>query len=535
MTNVLWLHEVSKDDIDSVGEKAAYLGELIKAGLQVPTGFVITTDAYREAFPAIANQVNEILTSVNISSLESLDQASRQIRELFLRLEIPSSVEKDISDAYKEMFTVPKEYKNVQKKALDFIQAGRDRPFLMLRSSPTIPTVAQQASFLDTSGVQDLLNKVKLCWASLFTPRAIYYRKKHNLEDAANPVIVQQRKNLLKSGTVLGINPLTNNKNQLLIQARWGFSERDAEESDMYVYDMQLKKVESKSISQQETLYIFDPQIMKVAKRDISDELKGVELLSSKEIELIDAATKKINSIFKFPQDIEWGIAKGKFHILQSRPITSLVKKPIVSNGDDSAEPVIKGMPASPGNIQGRISTTSKPDHILLARKFNSGVFKSVFGASALIVETGDLKSLPAVISREMEIPCVVRVNRATEKLQEGSKVSLDAFSGKIYLEQPAEVQINPTFSSDRTANPSLSLEPESGPISVILEKLSDLEATITELVLQEAQKRRDSTHEIDEKRSKMISDLEWEVRSLKEKVEKVLGLKQDSGSETLI
>ncbi len=343
MTDVLWLHEVSKENIDSVGEKAAYLGELIQGGLPVPPGFVVSTEAYKEAFSGIEPEVKSVLESVNIQSLESLNSASDRIKGLFLNIDPSESLKKEVSKAYEKMFDVPEEYKDVQKKALDFIRAGRDRPFLMLRSSPTISTISQQASFLDTNGVQDILNKIKLCWASLFSTRAIYYRKKKNIENPNMAVIIQQRPNLLKSGSVLGVNPLTNKKNQILIQARWGFSQKNAEESDIYIYDTQLRQIESKLVSNQKTLHIFDSQVMKVARRDTSDELKGVELLSNKELEIIDSAVRKVNSLFKFPQDLEWGFAKGKFFILQSRPITSLIEKPILA-GDNNIEATLKGM-----------------------------------------------------------------------------------------------------------------------------------------------------------------------------------------------
>jgi len=432
------------------------------------------------------------------------------------------------------MFEVPKEYKDVKKDALDFIRAGRDRPFLILRSSPTEPTVSQQASFLNTNGLQDLINKIKLCWASLFTPRAILYNKKMNILNPNIAVIVQQRLNLLKSGSVFSVNPLTNKKNQLLVYVRWGFSEIDAEESDVYIYNTQFKKVESKLVSKQKTLYIFDPQVMKVARRDISDELKGMESLSTKELEILDSAARKINSVFKFPQDIEWGFARGKLYILQSRPITSFIRKPIIAIQDDK-EPFLYGIPASPGKFSGKVSLKPQSGSILLSNGLNSNIFQSLFGASALIMETGDLKSLPAVVSRELGIPCIVRVSGATMRLHEGQEISMNAFSGKIYSESQSSHLTHPkvglpeSMFTNQPEIPESDLVPslESGhpdrPVSVILKKLSDLESTITELVLQETQKRRDYPNEVDEQKSKMISELEWEVRSLREKVEKSL------------
>jgi len=532
MSDISWLNEISKEDTSFYGEKAAYLGEMLSAGLPVPKGFVISTDAYKEAFAEIMGEVSQVLAAVDISSLESLNNAAKRIRNLFVGLDLSLELKKEVTAAYNKMSAMPDEYKDVNKIALDFIKAGRDRPFLTLRSSPTTPSPpGQQLSFFDVGSIQELLDKVKLCWSSLFTPRAIYYRKKNNLPEPSMGVIVQERPNLLKSGDVFSVNPLNNNKNQLLIQARWGFSKRNAEEAAIFVYDRMSKQTETSNIPPQDTFFVFDPQIMKVAKRDLPAELREMNLISPTEFSMIENIAQKINSVFKFPQDIEWGIAKGKFYILQSRPITSVFKKPIISNNKEERETVLEGLPASSGKISGKVSLKPAQGSILCAKELNSNVFNLMFGASALITEKGDLKSLASIVARELEIPCVVRAVGATQKLQEGQEITLDASSGEIFSDQPQEVRnFNPQPEVLNSPYPNSNQETDGPfeasvePISIVFEKISDLEATLTELVLQDAQKRREDPHESDDNKSKLISELEWEIRSLREKVEKVLG-----------
>lgn len=564
MSDVIWLHEVSRKDVDLVGQKAAYLGELINAKLPVPKGFVITTEAFNQVFAEIKNDVERLVNSVDMNRLDSLNYVATEIRKLFLGVDLPLDLKDDISRAYDKMHIIPKEYENVNKIALDFIRAGRDRPFLMLRASPTLNcSPSQQASFLDIKSKEDLFNKLKLCWFSIFTPRSIYFRKKRRLPNPEIAVIIQKRVNLLKSGSIFTVNPLDNNKNQLLIQARWGFSEKDAPESDIYVYNKQSKEVESKDISQQEDIYIFDPQVMRVAKRDLSSELKSVDTLSTKELELIDNVSRKINSLFKFPQDIEWGVAKGKFYVLQSRPITSIFKKPIISSNENSTESAIIGLPASAGNIRRNVCMSPKNGDILVTKGLGANAFSVAFGVAGLILEKGDLKSIGSMVARDLEIPCMVRARNATEKLSDGQAIKLDAFSGKVFLDQISEIS-QPSVQKDYTLNDSVNTgtfgsqsqesvtdvsiinsdqsnaenssnhiaNSDPHPINLVLGKLSDLETTLTNLVLQEAQKRKESPHATSGDKSKLISELEWDVRSLREKVEKAvskLDLNQDS------
>lgn len=538
MSDISWLNELSKEDASSFGEKAAYLGELISSGLPVPPGFAISTDAYKECYAQIKQEVEQTLASTDPNSLDSLNRSANKIRELFMSIDLPTDLELEISAAYKKMSAMPEEYKGVNKIALDFIKAGRDRPFLILRPSPKDHgPPSQQVNFFDITGVDELFQKMKLSWASLFTPRAIHYRKRRNLPNPEMAVIIQERPNLLKSGNVFTVNPLNNNKNQLLIQARWGFSKKNSGEADIFFYDKTAKQLAEKHISDQKDFYVFDPQIMKVARRDLPLELKDVDLLNANELNMIENVSNKINSVFKFPQDIEWGIAKGKFYVLQSRPITSVFKKPIISNSNSNHEPYLTGLPSSPGRIKGKVSGRPERGGVLFAKELRSNVFNSIFGASALITETGDLKSLHSIIARELEIPCIIRVNSASQKLREGQEISVDAFSGKIYTDQV----VNAPESQELTA-PQATQYPDSEgmdsdgivehshdePVNVVLSKLSDLEATLTELVLAEAQKRQEDPHSSDNGKAKMISDLEWEVRSLREKVEKIIDPSQN-------
>jgi len=167
---VTWFGDLRKTDIPLVGGKNANLGEMISAGLPVPPGFAVTAYAY-ETFieeTRIAEKIYEIIkeTVTDINDPKQYEQASKKIRALIERTQVPKEIERDVKLAYKEL-----------NKRLNLKDA-----FVAVRSSATAEDLAdasfagQQETYLNVKGEDDLLEKVVKCWSSLFTPRAIFYR-----------------------------------------------------------------------------------------------------------------------------------------------------------------------------------------------------------------------------------------------------------------------------------------------------------------------------------------------------------------------
>ncbi|MCJ7516715.1 MAG: phosphoenolpyruvate synthase, partial [Methanomassiliicoccales archaeon] len=167
MKKIASIDELGVHDIQIAGGKAANLGELTSAGFNVPPGFVLTTAAYDYFIEqkGLSRKVDKALEAVDVADDRSLQDASSSIRTAFEKIEIPLDLKDEVLREYKKLF-----------------KDHHERRFVAVRSSATaedLPTASfagQQDTFLNVSSPEDLLDKVRKCWSSLFTPRAIAYR-----------------------------------------------------------------------------------------------------------------------------------------------------------------------------------------------------------------------------------------------------------------------------------------------------------------------------------------------------------------------
>ncbi len=227
MPYTLALEDVNKST-KGIGNKAANLGEMIKAGLPVPTGFVVTAEAF-EFFLKInrlEDRIKQILNEIDVENTDQLRQKSKEIEDLVLSGEIPDIVRREIRDSY-ENIGVGKEARLLGGAALDIIRAGRDRVFVAVRSSALIEDsekasfAGQMRTYVNINGVDRLLEAVKRCWASAFTARAIYYRKKKCMQNFSTGIVIQKMLEPEKSGTLFTADPKTGNKTKELIEASY--------------------------------------------------------------------------------------------------------------------------------------------------------------------------------------------------------------------------------------------------------------------------------------------------------------------------
>ena len=208
---------------ENVGEKALKLSRMLKERMPVPEGFVVKKEGF-EFFLKKNNlevRMNKVLENLDVNDHKRLVEVSEEIKGMFLASRIPESLEKEIMEGY-DGFLKRKEAKSVGGAALDFIRAGRDSIFVSVRVSPlTSPDSSFPGlfdTFLNISGHKGLLEAIKIAWASLYSPRAIFYRSKRGIDDVSlGGVVIQRMVDSEKSGVVL------NWKNSVLIEGSWGF------------------------------------------------------------------------------------------------------------------------------------------------------------------------------------------------------------------------------------------------------------------------------------------------------------------------
>ncbi len=299
------------------GGKGMNLAKMAQAGLPVPGGFLLTTDAYQSYVTAngLAEKIAGILNgpAVQLDDPDSLQTISTRIRALFAQGEMPAALRKEIMAAHAPFAAVP----------------------LAVRSSataedlPEMSFAGQQDSFLNVVGVDPFLQAVVECWSSLWTARAIGYRTRNGIDhqEVALAVVAQQMVQSEASGVLFTANPLTGKRDETVIDATLGLGEAlvaGLVSPDHYVVDSANNHILSKELGEKGTV------IRSVAQGGTETITGGnpSQAISDEAILALAEMGQKTASIFGAPQDIEWGWANGKIYILQSRPVTSLFPVP---------------------------------------------------------------------------------------------------------------------------------------------------------------------------------------------------------------
>ena len=306
---------IYKSDTLIAGGKGASLGEMTRAGISVPKGFIVASNAF-ETFLKKSNlktEINEILSKVDIEKDYTVENASQIIRAMILSKEIP----KDIKD---------KILKNYKKLNINFVAV---RSSATLEDSVFATWAGQLDSFLNTTE-ETLLKNVKKCWASLFTSRAIFYRFKKSLEEdkISVAVVCQKMIDSEKSGIAFSVHPVTQDKNKIIIEAGFGLGEAVASgvvTPDSYVVEKRNFNILEININKQKKALYKKSEGGNKWKEIIKEGKKQV--LSEREIIRLSKLIIKIENHYGFPCDIEWAKEREKFYILQSRPITTLTGK----------------------------------------------------------------------------------------------------------------------------------------------------------------------------------------------------------------
>lgn len=322
---VLWMNsfvlsfkEMEKTQLLQVGGKGLNLGELSKIqGIQVPEGFCVTTAGYQEAISQneMFQALLEKLTKLKVENREHIGEISRKIRETIMEIEIPSEVVKAVTY---------------------YLTQFGDEHAYAVRSSATAEDLphasfaGQHDTYLNVIGIEDILQHIRKCWASLYTERAVIYRMKNEIEHSTVylSVIVQRMVFPQASGILFTADPITSNRKLLSIDASFGLGE--ALVSGLVSAD--CYKVRGESIVEKK---IAAKKLAIYGKKDGGTETKQIALEQQKSQTLTDLQIlqlarigRQIDTYFGCPQDIEWCFADNTFYIVQSRPITTLYPIP---------------------------------------------------------------------------------------------------------------------------------------------------------------------------------------------------------------
>jgi len=463
------LEEVRADDVATVGGKAASLGELTSAGLPVPPGFVVTAGTYR-TFIEASGIDEELFEAVDVDTEQTsaLAGAAERAHELIMETPMPDEVEAEILSAYRGL---------------------GDEPFVAVRSSATaedLPDASfagQQETFLNVREA-DLLHRVKECWASLFTQRAIYYRKQQGFDSRAVDiaVVVQEMVDAEKSGVLFTSHPSTGEP-RLIVEAAWGLGEAvvsGAVSPDNYVVDRETGELIEVTVADKKLMHTRDPDTGETVEREVPDDRREAQVLTDDELAELLAIGRRVEEHYGTPQDVEWAIADGEVYMLQSRPITTIQESPpgtagsragSVTGADDGAsrgptnvageagteanggakaagaagsdldgDVIVRGLGSSPGVASGSVRIIRKLDQldkvedgdVLVTEMTTPDMVPAMKRAAGLVTDEGGMTSHAAIVSRELGVPAVVGTGNATRELSDGQPITIDGDKGTI-------------------------------------------------------------------------------------------------------
>lgn len=306
---------INKNDTRIAGGKGASLGEMTQAGIPVPSGFVVlsTTFDYFLLETNLTQEIDSILKTVNPKDMSTVENASTKIQDLIRNVKIPEDIVTEIEKYFESLGA---NYVAVRSSAT--AEDGQENAW-----------AGQLDSYLNTTE-KELLKNVQRCWASLFTPRAIFYRFEKGLQSTqiSVAVVVQKMVNSKTSGIAFSVHPVTEDRNQIIIEAGFGLGEAIVSGQitpDSYVVGKEPRQIIDKNIStQKKALYRTENGGNKWQDLPVSEGSQQV--LSDEEILKLSEIIVQIENHYKFPCDIEWATENGEFWITQSRPITTLKK-----------------------------------------------------------------------------------------------------------------------------------------------------------------------------------------------------------------
>ncbi|MDJ0635784.1 MAG: phosphoenolpyruvate synthase [Xenococcaceae cyanobacterium MO_188.B29] len=462
------LTSLSLKDLPLVGGKNASLGEMMQAlefeGIQIPQGFAITVDAYQDYLKAnnLTEKIKFYLTELEKSNI-SLEQAGKVIRRLFYQSSFPEAIQTEITNAYSELCRL----------------YDTDNVDVAVRSSATaedLPDASfagQQESYLNVSGIAEVLEACRKCYASLFTDRAISYRNTQGFDhlEVSLSIGIQKmvRSDLASAGVMFSIDPETGFNNIILITGAWGLGENVVQGTvnpdEFRVFKPLLNKpslqpIVEKTPGSKEKKLIYAQETERQTREDATPEsnrsacaVRQVEtssterqslILSDAEILQLAQWANRIESHYGRPMDIEW--AKdgntGELFIVQARPETVQSRQGVgilkTYQLKQSHQPILTGMSVGAAIATGKVCLIESVEQIdqfedgaILVTKMTDPDWVPVMKrAAGIVTDSGGRTCHAAIISRELGIPAVVGTQQATQLLQQHQEITLSCAEG---------------------------------------------------------------------------------------------------------
>ncbi|TET51352.1 MAG: phosphoenolpyruvate synthase [Dehalococcoidia bacterium] len=452
MKFVKWFEDIGVKDLALVGGKNASLGEMIRSlgerGINVPSGFAITAEAYRHVVEraGISQRIKDALMGLDTHDMKNLAQRGKQIRNLIRTAPCPSDLEEEIRAAYREM---EKKYGRDVDVAVRSSATGED--------SPTASFAGQQATYLNVRGEDEVLKKAMECFASLFTNRAISYRVDKGFDHLSLylSVGVQKmvRSDLACSGVTFSIDTESGFRDVVYVTAAYGLGENVAQgvvgPDQFYVFKPTLKEgfkpIVEKKLGTKEKKLVYKGDGTGTEQGEVTVAGQRKFALSDEEVLTLARWACVIEDHYGLPMDIEWakdGVT-GELFTVQARPETVHSQRNMASLRtyvlEEKGKLLLKGEAVGMRIGQGEVNVIEHSGEIdrfqkgqVLVTDMTDPDWEPIMKmASALVTNKGGRTCHAAIVSRELGLPCVISTGKGTEVLKEIKEVTIDCSQGE--------------------------------------------------------------------------------------------------------
>ncbi len=444
----LWFSEIDKNDIDLVGGKSANLGEMANnSKVPIPDGFSTTSTAYKNfiSYNNLQDKINKILENLNVDNSEALVNASKNIRKIFKESKFQKNFEDIVKKYYNELIT---------KQGSVFVAV---RSSATAEDLPDASFAGEQETYLNVNCEDEVLKKIKECYASLFTPRAIYYREKKHFPHFEIYLSTTIQKQIFSeaAGVMFTLDVSNGDKSTIIIESSYGLGEYIVSGTvtpDTFYVDKNSLEIVKKMISNKDKM-LKCLETGGTEELVVDTEIARQQSLNDDEIRELASYGKALEDHYKHAMDIEWAkdSIDHKIYVVQGRSETvwndkngeKKMEVNVENNGEN--EVILKGLPASPGYATGSVKILMDPSEMdkisngeILVTKMTAPDWVPIMEkAKAIITDEGGLTCHAAIVSRELGVPCLVGTSsygkKATEVLKDGQLITIDARNGVVY------------------------------------------------------------------------------------------------------
>lgn len=462
MVSIEWLNSLESDR-KKVGDKAFYLNKVSdfsrELDFSIPQGFVLTKGVMEYFLDSnnLRSQIVQKIENLDKENYRELKRASEEIQDLILNADLPEEVEEGIKEAY-EKIGLSGEVRNAGGEAVDLVGSQRESQFVAVRSS--IPEEFDICdTFLNINGKNSVLRNIKKCYASLFSPEALYYYE--NPLETGMAVLIQRMLEPEKSASLFTRNPCTGDSSQMVVESVWGIGNSLSsgdDYPDYYQINKESGNLDEKNIVGKGWEFKINSVSGELVKEKVPQDKKYKKVLSNDELSDLAKLGIKLEEKFKF-EKIDVSIRRGKIRILDMEKRDG--SSPNVQEVDE--EPFLKGRGASPGIGKGEINLvyddsdqdSIKEKDIIVTLNPKKEFIPSLNRISGFIAEEGSLSSDLAFVARKLGIPVIVGAKKATDILTPEEIMNIDGTSGQIFEESEVKreeaVQEVKSYSQIRT------------------------------------------------------------------------------------